>query len=88
MMHFPTRAEAGEDLREQAASCRSLARRASTPSACEALQSVASQYDADAARISPVVIDSIKDGDAAALVRIQLALERQTSPWRQPRTEA
>lgn len=88
MMRFPTRAEAGDDLREQAASCRSLSRRARTPNGCEALQSVASQLDADAARINPVVIDGVKDGDAAALVRIQLALERQTGRWLQRRTEA
>jgi hypothetical protein len=88
MIHFPTRAEAGDDLREQAASCRSLARRARTPSGCETLQSVASQFDAEAARINPVVIDGIKDGDAAALVRVQLALERQTSRWLQPRTRS
>lgn len=88
MMHFPTRAEAGDELREQAASCRELSQRARTPSGCEALQSVASQLEADAARINPVIIDGTKDGDAASLVRIQLALERQASRWLQPRAEA
>ena len=88
MMRFPTRAEAGDELREQATSCRRLALRARTASGCEALQSVALQFDADAARINPVVIDGVKEGDAASLVRVQLALERQTSRWLQPRTEA
>ena len=88
MMRFPTRAEAGDELREQAASCRRLALRARTPSGCEALQSVALQFDADAARINPVEIDGVKHGDAAALVRVQLALERQTRQWLQPRIEA
>ena len=87
-MRFPTRAEAGDELREQAESCRKLALRARTASGTEALQCVASQFDADAARINPAVIDSVKDGDAAALVRIQLALERQTRRWLQPRNEA
>lgn len=88
MMRFPTRAEAGDELREQAASCRRLALRTRTASGCEALQSVASQFDADAAQINPVEIDAVKDGDAAALVRVQLALEHQTSRWLQPRMEA
>jgi len=88
MMRFPTREEAGDELREQAASCRRLALSARTPSGCEALNGVALQFDADAARISPVEIDGVKDGDASALVRIQLALERQTRQWLQPRTEA
>ena len=88
MMRFPTRAEAGDELREQAESCRKLALRARTSSGREALNGVAVQFDADAARINPVEIDGVKDGDAAALVRIQLALERQTRQWLPPRTEA
>ena len=88
MMRFPTRAEAGDELREQATSFRRLALRARTASGCEALQSVALQFDADAARINPVAIDGVKDGEAAALGRVQRALERQTRQWLQPRTEA
>ena len=88
MMRFPTREEAGDELREQAASCRKLALRARTSSGCEALQSVATQFETDAARINPVVIDGVKDGDAGALLRLQRALEDQTSRWLQPRTEA
>ena len=88
MMRFSTRAEAADELRKQANSCRRLALKARTPSGSEALQTVATQFDADAARINPVVIDAVKAGDAAALVRIQLALECQTSHWLQPRTEA
>lgn len=87
MMRFPTRAEAGDELREQAVSCRRLALRARTSSGSEALQSVALQFDADAERINPVVMDGVKSGDAAALVRVQLALERQTSRWLQRRKE-
>jgi hypothetical protein len=88
MIRIPTRAEAGDELREQAASCRKLALRARTASGSEALQCVASQFDEDAARINPAGVDGMKDGDAAALVRIQLALERQTKRWLQPRNEA
>ena len=88
MMRFLTRAEAGDELREQAASCRSFALRARTPIGCEALKSVALQFDTDAARINPVEIDGVKNGEAAALVRVRLALERQARQWLQPRTEA
>lgn len=87
MMRLPTRAEAGDQLREQANSCRRLALRAQTSSGSEALRSVALQFDADAARINPVAIDGVKAGDAASPVRIQIALERQTSRWLSPRTE-
>jgi hypothetical protein len=85
MMHASTRAEAADDLRGQAASCRRLALKARTPSGCEALQTVAHQFDADAARIDPVASEGVRGGDAAALVRVQLALERQTIQWLQPR---
>jgi len=84
MMRFPTRAEAGDDLREQAASCRRLALKARTLSGSEALSTMARQFDADATRIDPVVLDGVKDGDAAALVRVRLALERQTIRWLRP----
>lgn len=48
-----TRGEAAEELREQAASCRRLARRARTSSGSTALATVADQFDDDARRIDP-----------------------------------
>jgi hypothetical protein len=48
-----TRAEAANQLRDQAASCRSLARRARTNSGSIALTCVAEQFDDDARRIDP-----------------------------------
>jgi len=48
-----TRGEAAEELREQAASCRRLARRARTSGGSTALSSVAEQFDDDARRIDP-----------------------------------
>jgi len=49
-----TRHEAADELREQAASCRRLARRARTSSGATALTSVADQFDTDARRIDPL----------------------------------
>jgi hypothetical protein len=88
MMRSSARAESADQLREQAASCRRLALKARSPGGSEALRTAAHQFDADAARIDPAVIDIMKDGDAAALVRIQLALERQTIQWLQPRSHS
>jgi hypothetical protein len=48
-----TRTEAAEELREQAASCRRLARRARTSGGSSALRTVADQFDDDARRIDP-----------------------------------
>ena len=53
MPRFITRAEAAEGLREQAASCRRLAKRASTMVGTRALNGVADYFDADARRIDP-----------------------------------
>lgn len=53
-MESPTRAEAANELREQAASCRRLARRARTPSGSSALVTVADTFDDDARRIDPL----------------------------------
>jgi len=53
-MHQPTRTEAAEGLREQAASCRKLAGRARTNSGATALNTVAEQFDDDARRIDPL----------------------------------
>ena len=48
-----TRLEAAEDLREQAASCRRLAKRARTGAGAGALGALAEQFDTDACRIDP-----------------------------------
>jgi hypothetical protein len=48
-----TRGEAADELREQAASCRGLARRARTNGGSTALATVADQFDDDARRIDP-----------------------------------
>lgn len=88
MTRFSTRAEAADELRGQAVSCRRLALKARTQIGSEALRTVAHQFDDDASRIDPAVIGSVKDGDAEALVRVRLALERQTFQWLQPRREA
>jgi hypothetical protein len=53
MMQQLTRNEAAEELRDQAASCRRLARRARTASGSTALNKVADQFDDDARRIDP-----------------------------------
>jgi hypothetical protein len=45
--------DAAEGLREQAASCRRLAKRARTDSGATALNAVAEQFDTDARRIDP-----------------------------------
>lgn len=55
-MERQTRGEAADGLREQAASCRRLARRARTPSGATALTTVAEQFDDDARRIDPLSI--------------------------------
>jgi hypothetical protein len=53
MPRFISRGEAAEELREQAASCRRLAGRASTVAGTRALVEVAKYFDADAMRIDP-----------------------------------
>jgi len=52
-MEQPSRAEAADELREQAASYRRLARRARTNGGSSALKTVAEQFDVDARRIDP-----------------------------------
>lgn len=47
------RGEAAEQLREQAASCRRLAKRAGNTSGLSALTTVTEQFDDDAHRIDP-----------------------------------
>ena len=49
-----SREDAAEGLREQAASCRRLARRARTDAGGTALRAVADQFDSDARRIDPL----------------------------------
>jgi len=46
--------EAADGLREQAASCRRLSRRASTQRGSSALAAVAEFFDADARRMDPL----------------------------------
>lgn len=53
MMQQLTRNEAAKELRDQAASCRRLARRARTASGSTALNKIADQFDDDAHRIDP-----------------------------------
>lgn len=48
-----SREDAADGLRQQAASCRRLARRARTGSGSTALNAVADQFDTDARRIDP-----------------------------------
>jgi hypothetical protein len=48
-----SRGEAADELREQAASCRRLAKRARTKGGLSALSAVADQFDDDARRIDP-----------------------------------
>ena len=48
-----SREEAANGLREQAASCRRLSKRARTPAGSTALKAVAEQFDTDARRIDP-----------------------------------
>ena len=52
-MEQPSRAEAADELREQAASYRRLVRRARTNGGSSALKTVAEQFDDDARRIDP-----------------------------------
>lgn len=52
-MQEPMHSEAADELREQAASYRRLARRARTASGSSALKTVAEQFDDDARRIDP-----------------------------------
>jgi hypothetical protein len=52
-MQQVTRNDAAEELRDQAASCRRLARRARTANGSTALETVADQFDDDARRIDP-----------------------------------
>jgi len=54
MMPVVSRGDAAEELREQAATCRRLAGRASTPRGASALVAVAKHFDADARRIDPL----------------------------------
>ena len=48
-----SRIEAADDLREQAASCRRLARKAKTSKGADALPGAADQFDRDARMIDP-----------------------------------
>lgn len=51
MARFVSRGEAADELREQAASCRRLAKRANTSVGTRALNEVADYFDSDARRL-------------------------------------
>lgn len=53
MTEQPSRGEAADELREQAAAYRRLAKRARTRGGSSALTNVADQFDDDARRIDP-----------------------------------
>ena len=80
MNRMPSRAEAADELRDQAASCRRLARTSTSAGGSVALRTVAHQFEVDAARIDPLPAAADEapiDGDWDALVRVRLALECQ-----------
>ncbi len=52
-MTDPAKREDADDLREQAASCRRLAKRTSTTGGSTALHAAADEFDNDARRIDP-----------------------------------
>jgi hypothetical protein len=54
MMGNISRGDAADELRKQAAACRRLARRASTPRGASALVAVADHFDADARHVDPM----------------------------------
>jgi hypothetical protein len=54
MPNLETRSEVAGELREQAATCRRLAKRANTSVGSSALIKVADCFDADARRIDPM----------------------------------
>jgi hypothetical protein len=53
-MPQPSREEAADELRERAASCRRLARRARTNGGSSALKTAAEHFDDDARRMDPL----------------------------------
>ena len=79
-VQLPSRADAADELRAQAVSCRRLALGASTARGSEALRAVAQQFDADATRVDPEMTGD-GPGQAASLVRVRMALEHQTAHW-------
>lgn len=93
MKWMPSKNEAADELREQAASCRRLARTSRTAGGSAALRTVAYQFESDAARIDPLLVPVIDEdsmgGDSAALVRVRLALECQMrTGFGRPRRES
>ena len=79
-VQLPSRADAADQLRAQAASCRRLALGAATVQGSETLRAVAHQFDADAKRADPAMTGDAS-GQVASLVRVRLALEHQTAHW-------
>jgi len=83
MNRSPSSADAADELREQAVACRRLALNARTVNGSDALKAAARQFDSDAVRIDPAAIaaDDGLTSQAASLVRVREALERQTAQW-------
>lgn len=79
-VQLPSRADAADQLRAQAASCRKLSLGAATARGSDALKAVAVQFDLDATRVGSAPIDT-GEGQAASLVRVRAALEHQTAHW-------
>lgn len=88
MNDIRSRGDAADELRQQATSCRRLARSARTVSGSEALRAVARQFDSDAARIDPVptIAPDRMTPQAASLTRVREALQIQTAQWLQHRS--
>jgi len=75
-----SRDEAVDQLRDQALSCRRLARSSRTAIGSTALLTVAGQFEADAFRIERLDRDEF-DSHESAQGRLRAALARQSSLW-------
>lgn len=80
-----SRDEAADQLRDQALSCRRLARNSRTAIGSTALLTVASQFEDDAFRIERQDRDEF-DSHESAQGRLRAALARQSAMW--PRVAA
>lgn len=78
----PSRGEAADRLREQASSCRNLARNARTELGSVALLTVANHFESDAFRLERQGWQDPAGGDEAR-GRLRSALARQDEIWLQ-----
>lgn len=78
-----SRDEAVDELREQASSCRRLARNSRTELGATALLTVASHFESDAFRIEQRARDDL-DGHDNQRGRLRAALARQDQLWLRP----